>query len=220
MPPYRPRRALRPLRARLPRRALAWYAAAAALTLLTAGLVHGSLRRATDAEAAYGRTAPVVVVTGEVGAGDVVDGEVAEVRRWPIVLVPGGAVDAVPDRASLVALSPGEVVLDRRLAGPGADGPAALLDRGERAVAVPVAVPGLPVEVGDRIDLVAGGVPGAGPVGDLPVTATPDVVATDAAVLAVTDETVVAALDAADAADVAAALTVGPLMVALRPPGG
>lgn len=220
MPPYRPRRALSPLRARLPRRALAWYAAATALTLLTAGVVHVSLRRAAEAEAAYGRTTPVVVVTEEVDAGVTVDAAVAEVRRWPRALVPDGAADALPDRASLVALSPGEVVLDRRVAGSDADGPAALLAPGERAVPVPVVVPGLPVEVGDRIDLVAGGVPGAGPAGDLPVATSPDVVAVDAAVLAVTDETVVAALDATDAADVAAALTVGPLMIALRPPGG
>lgn len=220
MPPYRPRRALAPLRARLPRRAIAWYAAAAALTLLTAAVVHGSLRRAAEAEAAYGATVPVAIVTAEVEPGEIVDSGVAEVRSWPRALAPDGAVDHLPERASLVSLSPGEVVLDRRLAGPGAVGPVALLGPGERAVPVPVAVPGLPVEVGDRIDLVAGGMPGAGPAGDLPVTARPDVVAVDAAVLAVTDETLVAALDAADAADVAAALTVGPLMVALRPPGG
>lgn len=219
MPPYRPRRVLAPLRARLPRRAIAWYAAAAALTLVTAAVVHGSLRRAAEAEAAYGSTVPVVVVTTEVDPGDIVDSGVAEIRSWPRALAPDGAVDHIPQRASLVTLSPGEVVLDRRLGGPDAEGPAALLNPGERAVPVPIAVPGLPVEVGDRIDLVAGGIPGAGPAGDLPVAATPDVVAVDAAVLAVTDETVVAALDASDAADVAAALTVGPLMVALRPPG-
>jgi Flp pilus assembly protein CpaB len=197
-----------------------WYAAAIGLTLLTAGVVHGTLRRADAAAAAYGETRPVVVATAEVEVGAPVDGDVAEVRRLPRAVVPVGALTALPGgRRALVALSAGEVVLERRISGSDAAGPAALLAPGERAMAIPLAIPGLPLAPGDRVDVVAGGAPGGGVGGDLPVAPSgPDVVATDAAVLDVAEDTVVIALDAGRAADVAAALTVGPLVLALRPP--
>lgn len=220
MPPFRPRRSLRPFRPRLPRRALPWYAAAAALTVLTAGFVHGSLERAAAAEAAYGTTRSVVVATAAIDAGDPIDAAVVEVRALPRALVPEGAVTAVPEgRRSMVALTPGEVLLTRRVSGSDAAGPAGLLGPDERAVPVPVAVPGLPLAPGDRVDLVAGGAPGGGVEGDLPVGPTsPDVVAADALVLAADEETVVVAVPVAAAADLAAALTTGPLVPALRPP--
>lgn len=220
MPPFRPRRSLRPLRSRLPRRALPWYAAAVALTLLTAGFVHGSLQRAAAAEAAYGSTRPVVVATAAIDAGGVIDGSVATVRPLPRALVPEGVLAALPNgRRTLVALTRGEVLLDRRVSGSDAAGPAGLLEPDQRAVPVPLAVPGLPLTAGDRVDLVAGGAPGGGFGGDLPTGPSgPDVVATDAHVLAADDETVVVAVPARVAAEVAAALTVGPLVPALRPP--
>lgn len=220
MPPFRPRRTLRPLHPRLPRRALPWYLAAVLLTVLTAGFVHGALQRAAAAEAGYGTTRPVVVATAVVEVGRPIDPAVAEVRALPRALVPDGALDEVPvGRRALVALSAGEVVLAHRVSGSSAAGPGGLLEPGQRAVPVPVAVPGLPLAPGDRIDLVAGGAPGGGVVGDLPVGPTgPDVVATDARVLVAGDETVVVAVEAVTAAEVAAALTTGPLVPALRPP--
>lgn len=225
MHPFRPRRTLRPLRARLPRRAIPVLVVALALTVLTAGVVRATLARADAAAAAYGTTRPVVVATGEVAVGDPVDATVAEVRPLPLALVPTGALDVVPDgRRALVALSPGEVVLDRRVSGSDAAGPAALLGADERAVPIPVAVPGLPLAPGDRVDVVAGGVPGGGLDGDLPVgPADPMVVATDVQVLVVddadpADTVVVVALPRTVAPTVAAALTAGPLVLALRPP--
>lgn len=220
MPPFRPRRSLRPLRPRLPRRALPWYAAALGLTVLTAAFVHGALQRAAAAEADYGRTRPVVVATATIDVGEPIDADVATVRDLPRALVPEGALGSLPTgRRALVALSAGEVVLAHRVSGSRASGPAGLLEPGQRAVPVPVAVPGLPLEPGDRVDLVAGGATGGGVEGDLPVSPTgPDVVATDALVLVTGDETVVVAVEAATAADVAAALTAGPIVPALRPP--
>lgn len=220
MPPYRPRRSLRPLRPRLPRRALPWYLAAVTLTVLTAVFTHGALQRAAAAEAAYGETRRVVVATGAVAAGDAISSAVATVRTLPMAVVPDGALEAMPRRRrTLVALSPGEILLSRRLSGSDAAGPAGLLAPDERAVPVPVAVPGLPLAPGDRVDLVAGGAPGGGIDGDLPVAPSgPDLIATDALVLAADEETVVVAVPAAVAADVAAALTIGPLVPALRPP--
>lgn len=222
MLPLRPRRSLRPLRRRLTRRAVLWYAAALALTALTAGTVHATLRDAAAARAAYGETVGVVVATAEVAAGDPVDASVATTRLLPRALVPAGALrGAPPGRPALAALVPGEVVLAGRIAGGGTGGLAALLAPGERAVPVPLAVPGLELAPGDHVDVVAGGATGGGPDGDLPVgPGPPRVVAADARVLATAEETVVVAVPAPAARALAAALTAGPVLAALRPPGG
>lgn len=220
--PFRPRRSLRPIRPRLPRRAIPWYVGAVLLALATGALVTTTLRRAADAEAAYGVTRPVVVVVREVAAGQVVDDDDVEVRAWPSVLVPPGALDRAPTgRTALAALLPGEAVIGSRLSGPDAEGAAALLAVDERAVPVPVVVPGLELRIGDRVDVLAGGAEGGGPAGDLPIGASgPDVVVAGATVVAVAEESVVLAVPSRAAAEVAAALTTGPLVLALRPPGG
>lgn len=220
MIPFRPRRSLRPVRPRLPRRAIPWYLGALSLALLTGLLVTGALRRAAQAEAAYGTTRPVAVVAHPVPAGATITADDVEVRPWPTALVPpDAAVDGVAGRTALVSLVPGEVVIESRLADPGVDGPVAMLAPDQRAVPVPVVVPGLELRVGDRVDVLAGG-GGIGPAGDLPGPAGhPDVVVAAATVLALAEETVVVAVPAEDAATVAAALTTGPLLLALRPPG-
>lgn len=218
---FRPRRSLRPVRPRLPRRALPWYLAVIALAVVTTLVVRGSLRRAAEAEAAYGRSRPVAVMVRDVPAGEVVAPDDLTVRRWPTALVPPGALDATPaDRTALVPLVAGEALVEARLSGPGIDGPGALLGPDERAVPIPVTVPGLALEVGDRVDVLAGGAIGGGPTGDLPIGATgPDLVVSGATVVAVSEDAVAVAVPARSAADVAAALTAGPLVLALRPPG-
>lgn len=219
MTAYRPRRSLRPVRPRLPRRALPWYAAAVGLSVLTGALVTGALQRAAEAEAAYGTTHPVVVVSRALAAGEPIGPGDLTVERWPSALVPASAERAPPEGAvALVDLEPGEALLTGRTSS-GAEAPAALLAPDERAVPVPVTVPGLELHVGDRVDLLGGGAPGGGPAGDLPVRVEADIVAADAGVVAVGEETVVVAVDVAAAADVAAALTAGPVLLALRPPG-
>ena len=222
MLPSRPRRSVRPLRPRLPRRALLWYLAAAALAVTTALVVQGALDRAARAEAAYGATRPVAVVTGAVEAGATVGPSDVEVRTWPAGLVPAGALDVAPTgRVAMVDLVVGEPLVAGRVAGDGADGAAALLGPGERALPVPLAVPGLPLGVGDHVDVLAGGAPGGGPTGDLPVdVVTADVVASDATVVRPGEEVAVLAVGRVDAAAIATALATGPVVLALRPPGG
>lgn len=221
MLPFRPRRSLRPVRLRLPRRAVLWYLAAVALTVATALVVDGALSRAQAAEAAYGEAQSVVVVARPVKAGAVLGRDDLEVRPWPRALAPDDALSQPPTgRTALVALAPGEALVGSRVSGTDATGPAGRLGADERAVSVPVAVPGLPLEFGDSVDVLAGGAVGGGPDGDLPVGArAPDVVATGATVLGAEEETVVLAVQRGEAADVAAALTAGPLVLALRPPG-
>ncbi len=222
MLPSRPRRSLRPLRPRLPKRALLWYLAAAALAVTTGLAVQGALARASQAEAAYGQTRAVVVVTQTVDAGQALTVDDVEVRPWPQALAPDDALDAAPTgRTALVDLVAGEPLLAHRVSGDGASGAAALIGPGQRAVPVPLAVPGLPLAAGDRVDVLAGGAPGGGPAGDLPVdVGGADVVAADATVVDLAEEVVVLAVERTAAADIAAALTQGPVVVALRPPGG
>lgn len=222
MPSFRPRRSLRPVRPRLTRRAVLWYVAAAALTIVTAVVVDTALRRAEAAEAALGRTRSVVLVARSVAAGDEVQADDLRRETWPVALVPEGAFTEPPvGEVALVDLWPGEPVLEARVGGGEAGGVAALLERGQRAVPVPVVVPGLPLDVGDRVDVVAGGTPGVGPTGELPgASSVPDLLAADAAVVHVGEEAVVVAVSPTAAAEVAAALTVGPVVLVLRPPGG
>lgn len=219
--PFRPRRSLRPVKPRLPRRALLWYLAAAGLVVATGLVVDGSLRRAAEAEASYGQSGPVVVVTRAVEAGEVIEGDDVRAQRWPRALTADGAVTAAPTgRVALVDLRAGELLLRSRVSGSSQAGPSALLGPEQRAVPVPITVPGLPLEPGDRVDVIAGAAVGGGPEGDLPVaTGDPDVIATAAGVLRADDETVVLAVDGRVAADIAAAVSQGPVVLALRPPG-
>ena len=209
MLPFRPRRSLRPARPRLTRRAVLWYLAAGALVVATGLTVHGTAQRAAEAEAAFGQTRPVVVVTRAVAAGATVTGADVEVRRWPRALAVADALTRPPaGRTALVPLVPGEPLLAARVSGAPGQGPAALLGPDERAVVVPVVVPGLPLDAGDGVDVLAGGAVGGGPAGDLPVGGDgPDVVAEGATVLRAGREAVVVAVPADDAAAIAAALT-------------
>lgn len=221
MIPLRPRRALRPVRPRLPKRAIPWWLGALALAAVTGLVVDGALRRAADAEAAYGATRAVVVARHRLAAGDPIGSGEVELRRWPRSLVPDGALARVPDgRVAVAPIGAGEAVLSARVSRRAGRAPAVLLDRDERALVVPLAVPGLPLSVGDRVDVLAGGGSGGGgPDGDLPVPPAAEVVVRDARVLRPGAETVVVAVPATGAEDLAAALARGPITLALRPPG-
>ena len=71
MVPFRPRPAhpARPIRRRLPRRALPWWAATLALAAATGLVADGVLQRAGDAEARWGTTRSVLVATGPIEPG-------------------------------------------------------------------------------------------------------------------------------------------------------
>jgi Flp pilus assembly protein CpaB len=134
------------------------------ITFLLAASVYGAVARADASAAAasrrWGRVEAVAVVRRPVAAGAVVGAADVGVVVMPGRLVPLGAVlsvDAAVGREALVALSPGEVVLRRRLAPDGLTGPAALVPPGWRAVAVPVSsdAAALRLAVGDAVDVLA-----------------------------------------------------------------
>jgi Flp pilus assembly protein CpaB len=152
-PPLRPRR---PWRDRLRRpRAVPWWSAAAVVAIASGVTVARVVTEAEQARGRWGELRPAVVVLADADAGSVLGPDDVEVRHLPAALVPGGALDRPPQRAvTSAAVHAGEVLLAGRLAPAGASAVAALLPPGSRGVAVP-GRSGLPLEVGDRVDVLA-----------------------------------------------------------------
>ena len=140
---------------RLRRRPIPYWLAAALVALATAALVGHISAGALEARDRWGARRAVLTIVRDVGAGERLDGHNARVQMLPRALVPENALGALPARAvALVDLRAGETVLASRLAGRGRSMVAARLPRGTRGVAVP-AGSGLPVSVGDRVDVLA-----------------------------------------------------------------
>jgi hypothetical protein len=190
----------------LRRRRLPYWTTAGALALLTALIVGWLGSQAAAERARWGTARHAVVVTSAVRAGEPLAGRV-RARAVPLALLPRHALGAVPRRAvAAVDLSPGEIVVAHRLAG--RSSVAARLPAGRRAVAVPTAG-GLPVAVGDRVDVLA--TFDTGGTGGEPTV----VVARDALVLAHDDDAVTVAVEQGAAPRVAYALAVGTITLTL-----
>lgn len=142
-------------RLRLRRRPLPYWLVATVVALATAGLVARLLGDAAAERARWGELRTTLVATADVrGSQPLTAGAVAE-RRLPRALVPPGALRSLPPGAvAAVDIHRGEAVLAARLVGPGSSAVAARLPAGTRGVAVPTGS-GLPLEVGDRVDVLA-----------------------------------------------------------------
>jgi Flp pilus assembly protein CpaB len=203
LPPVPWRRAVRRARRSA---ALRWLlvAVAAAAVALEGSRIGAEAAAERDA---WGTTVEVVVVRRAVDAGDAITGGDVAVEPWPEAIVPEGALRSLPPGAvASAALLPGEAVLAARVAPAGSGPVAALVPTGWRAVAVPTSASGFgtpapPLEVGDRVDLLA-----------------PDPVATGAVVVAVDDAAVTVAVPADDAPALAEALAATVVTVVLRGP--
>jgi Flp pilus assembly protein CpaB len=225
--PVRPPRPHFPLRTRFSRAAVPYWIGVALVAAITTAVVAALLGRAVEAEARYGRTQPVAVARRTLAPGDPIGGSVT-VEEWPKTLVPDGAMTAAPpdDRVVVADVVEGEPLVASRVSGGGGQGAAALVPPGHRAIAVPLVVAGLPLRLGDRVDLIAtpgGGDPSAVPFADGSLDVTPasaDEVATGAVVVAVADESVTVAVRSDDAPDVAMAVTTGTIVVVLAGPPG
>lgn len=208
-----------------------WWLATLALAAVTFAAVDGAAARASARQRAWGETISVPVVQRTVLAGAMVgDGDV-ERRRLPRALVPRGEVAGDPvGHAARVTLVPGEVVMASRLAPSGLGGVAALLGPDTRGVAVPRGDSAPPVEVGDRVDVLATfdiapdepppppeGEPGGPDPGGEPrgVPAPTFAVATRALVVHVGDQSITVAVAPEAAARVAFAVARGTVTLAL-----
>lgn len=196
----------------LRRRPRLWWALVA-LTAAAAGLLASSIAaRAEAARAAWGETELVVIANGDIEVGDRVEPGDVTVEARPRVLVPAGALHALPDGAiASAAIVAGEVVVESRLAPAGLSPLAASLPAGTRAVAIPAEL-GLtaPLQAGDRVDVLvalAHEAAGDGPPG---FTLVPNAV-----VVAVDEHAVTIAVPRDDAPRIAVALGAGAVSLAL-----
>ncbi|MCU1378191.1 MAG: hypothetical protein JWN29_1174, partial [Acidimicrobiales bacterium] len=154
MPVLPPRPPLRATRLRF-RRPLPFWLLAGLVAVATAALVGHLVADAAAERDRWGTLRPTVVATADVDGGERLTAGDVTVRRLPAALVPAGALRSLP-AASLAAVDihAGEAVLAARLVGPGSSAVAARLPAGTRGVAVPSGS-GLPLEVGDRVDVLA-----------------------------------------------------------------
>lgn len=193
---------MRPAPARFPiiRRPPLRLVVAGILAATCALVVAQATARAEATVADYGAHRTAWVVQTPVDAGDVLDGSVVQPEARPAAFVPEGAATEDPTgRRAAQRLDAGEVVVERRLADGDRLGVAALVPEGWRALAIPSFDATLPVEVGQRVDLLAAVDAERGPVGT--------VVAEDGLVVHVAEEgTVTVAVPSPDAPRVVAAL--------------
>jgi Flp pilus assembly protein CpaB len=198
---------------RLRRIPFLYWIVAACLAACTA-MVIAKMAASAQARAAYwGRTAEVPVATAEIPAGQEVGADDFELRLVPVSVLPDSPV--VDDPVGLVAtetLVVGDFLVEARLGPAGVTGAAALLQPGERAVAMSRDAAMPPLEVGDRVDLVATFADGAtGATGGT-------LLAGGCLVVDTGEEAVTVAVPASAAANVAAASGQGVLAIVLSSP--
>lgn len=211
-PPSRPHLGLH-----LRRHPRLWWVVVLVCALAAGGITASLAQRAARAQAAWGHTAPVLVVRHDLAPGAPVRAGDVEVVERPVATVPGAALAALPEGAvTRTAVFAGEVLVRGRLAPGGLRGVAATLPAGTRAVAIPrdpATAP--PLAVGDQVDVLVALPPeaaGDGPPGFA--------VAMGALVVAVEEAAITVAVDRAAAPRVAVALGQGAVTLALIGPDG
>lgn len=106
-----------------------------------------------------GLSKEVMVAKGAVSKGDRLDHKSVEQKMWPMHLVPPGAatqMEEIQDKFTSVNLAPGEVIYTNRLLEQEEQGLTWRLDKGQRALSVPVSrVEGLESELvpGTKVDI-------------------------------------------------------------------
>ncbi len=191
---------------RLRRSLVVWWMTAVALAAVTGVVVAGVVGGAEARAARYGSVRRVLVARHEIAAGRVLRAGDVTWTAIPAAFVPDGPLARSPvGRTVIVPLDRGEVVLASKVAPLGLTGAAALLRRGERALAVPASPGTPPLAVGDIVDVLA----------TLPESGETSVVAARARVLAADDRAITVAVRPHDAPAVAAALATATVALAL-----
>jgi pilus assembly protein CpaB len=204
----------------LSRSPVGYWAAVAALALVTALAVSQLLGRARSEAARYGSARSVLVATRDVEVGaELRAGDVA-VRSLPAAMVPpdaAGEADTTKGRVVVAPLFEGQTVVRRQLAPWGRKGAAALLPPGKRGISVAAGPAAARLGKGDTVDVLATFDPGsAGAAGKEPTFP----VAVGATVIDVGGEAVTIAVDPEEAKRVAFATAHGAVTVTLSTPSG
>jgi len=185
------------LRRLLARRPWLYWAAVGALALMIGVLVAQATSQVEAARESWGETQTVIVAAADIAPGDPLVGA-TESRDLPAPMVPDGAVTEVdPAATATQRVAAGETVMMHDVAS--VNGPQALIPDGWLAVAVaePVASG---ARVGDDVSVASGGI----------------VIAPAAVVVGLTGESVLVAVAAGEAAQVAQAATSGDVALLLK----
>jgi hypothetical protein len=182
----------------LARRPWLYWAAVVALAAGAALAAGHAVGAVDDARRQWGTTRDVLVATTDVEPGDPLDGNV-ELRSRPDPMIPAAAVTTVePAARARQHVSAGEIVVGPDVAASGS--PQDMIPAGWAAVAVAEAVPS-GVRVGDSVSAASGGV----------------VLAAHGVVVARSDDAVLVAVPAGEAAQVASASASGEIGLLLQP---
>ncbi|MBU6328868.1 MAG: hypothetical protein KGR18_02815 [Acidobacteria bacterium] len=175
-----------------------------AVVLLAALATARLVGEAAALRSAYGTRRRLPVARADLLVGHVVGAEDVDWRDLPVALVPSGASPDPVGRTVRAPIMAAEVMVDQRLYGSAAAGPAGLMEGSERAVAIERDALTPAVRPGDRVDLLGGGARAA--------TAP---LARRARVLAVDERSVLVAVTATEAVPVARAALDRTMLMAL-----
>jgi hypothetical protein len=202
-----------PVRRALGRRRNRWILTAGVAVMAVVWTVSTVARAESEAHA-WGTRRAVAVARHDLVPGDVVTDESIEWAPRPEAVLPADVAPHPAGRVVTHAIAAGEVLIERRLSGGGATGPAALLEPDALAFAVPVDPSTPALAVGELVDAFAPGDPvGSGVARSSSATATR--IASGATVVSVTETRVMIAVDAVQAPALARALLDSSVVLAL-----
>jgi Flp pilus assembly protein CpaB len=207
-PPLARRARRLPLRRLRHSSAAFWLVAVALAGLAASAIATGA--PPVDGAASPGPLRRVAVATGDFERGHRLAGDDVDWRDLPNTAVPPARASDTEGRIVIEPITKGEVIVEARLGPEGAHGTAALLPPDTRAIAIPLSLGAPPLEIGDRVDLLA-----TLDVSSEEAATGQRVVARDTTVVAVEDDAVTVAVDEGDAVDTAVALANGAVVLAL-----
>lgn len=160
----------------------------------------------------WGQRKTVPVAVNDLEPGHIITNDDIEFALRPTIMLPGDVSDSPVGRSVSRSIARNEILIDRRLAGGGMSGPAALLGDNSVAFAIPIDAGTPVVKLGDYVTLFAPS--------DVTTTATrgtgPSVRVTDrAVVVSVNDKSLMVGVESGDAARVARALLSASVILAV-----
>lgn len=149
---------INPFRRRLPRSAVAWFAAAALAAVVGAATARAHVDRLEATRPDVGPPTEVVVAATDLTRGATLADPALSVTDVPSSLVPPGAMtgtDQAIGRVLAADLARGEILTETRLTGAGSGPMAALVPPGLRAFVLPSGPPAGTLRPGDEVDVLA-----------------------------------------------------------------
>lgn len=123
------------------------------LAAIAAALVIGALHRAEAERRAWGEVDRAPVATRTIGPGEILGENNLSWRELPRMAIPVEVARTVEGRTAQQTITPGEVIVETRLASSSATGPDALVPGDGRIIAIPVDDTRPELSIGDRVDV-------------------------------------------------------------------